>query len=211
MFLRLPKLVFDPRREQSPALCCIFILTLGRRFAPVGLPRAGWQCWKLQPMWFLPTWEDSQGKQIVLFMLKMPGTLQAVFQLLTFETWASNWAKGGSSSLGCSPFPSPWNCTHFLPFQTKATCLQHMVCPCRSLRLLAVLVRLQRSCTGLALLLRLSSVAAGSWCCGDWGTGRETLDRFTCHHLRQTCSAGKLPCTGWNPLQRMLTLNWCHH
>lgn len=136
---------------------------------------------------YLPE-KAGRGKQVVLFMLKMPGMLQATFQLLCFETLASHWAKGGSSSLGCSPFPSPWKCTHFLPFQIKPPCFHSLCCvPAGFWGFWLCWWGCSAAAQGYPMLPKISSSAEGSCCCGDWGTGRETLGRhyrLTCHCLR---------------------------
>lgn len=56
---------------------------------------------------YLPE-KAGRGSQVGLFMLKIPGGLQAMmFWLPCSETGASNGERGGSSSLGCAPLPSP--------------------------------------------------------------------------------------------------------
>lgn len=148
-------------------------------------------------------------------MLKIPGTLQAMLPLLCFEMWSSN----SSSSLGCPPFPSPWNCTHFLPFLMKPT---YFCSPCSAGRgcVSAGLwgswlcwwgaVEVHRACPAA----QAAQHCCSSWCCGlrhREGNHEQTYYRFTHHCLRLFAPQKANLFSSWTSLHRLKsTLEHAH-
>lgn len=200
---KAPKARFWPEERAVTCPLLYFVFWLWADVLhPVGLPRAGWQCWKLQPMWFLPDWEGSQGKQVVLFMLKMPGTPGSV---PAPHLWNVGFklSQGRQQFSGMFPFSFPMKLHTLSPISNKpymftahAVSLQVSEAPgCAG----EVAQGLPCS-SGCPVLLQVPGAVGTEAQGGKPWADSPVIISGSLLLRRQTCSASKLPCTGWNPL-----------